>query len=570
MSTVDFMSLTSDKQAFSYVLTCVLTLGQLIGLLPQHVRRRHSVWLLALVPVLPYVLNEWEIRASRANAPDWDSDRLHPLDTLIDHAQQEFRQLRDRQSITYSIAEEEYRRRYKIDPPPGFEAWYEYAVSHDSLIIDEYDSLFESISPFLQLSGEQVRKVMEDVKKRPSNELWSCAFRGKEPNATCEHKKRSPHKDRDISLLLNELMGNIGTQVKDIEVLVNHLDEPRVLYPPKSTPDGKFELRNIKREPTWADITTHCRSGTEDWNAKHPVVQQYGLPFVANRTSVMDLCQHEEYEHSHGVLISPKSLRLIEGHVPVLGTGSFSTMGDILIPSPAYIQAPFQYDDNGDVPWEKKRNNLYWDGSSTGGYVKPGDVWLQFHRQHFVSFAQRLERRSYYYLQSIGEQVVRTASRFLNGRHYDVAFTRITQCEDAICREEGNYFRTRAWTQASAALHSRLVFDIDGNGISGRFYRFLASHSLPLKQTLFREWHDDRLVPWVHFVPISQSMEELPEVVRWLTSTERGQMRAREMAEGGRRWYYEAVRDVDKGVYLYRLMLEMRRLQDVKRGAGES
>jgi hypothetical protein len=65
-------------------------------------------------------------------------------------------------------------------------------------------------------------------------------------------------------------------------------------------------------------------------------------------------------------------------------------------------------------------------------------------------------------------------------------------------------------------------------------------------------------------------MEELPEVVRWLTSTERGQMRAREMAEGGRRWYYEAVRDVDKGVYLYRLMLEMRRLQDVKRGAGES
>lgn len=34
------------------------------------------------------------------------------------------------------------------------------------------------------------------------------------------------------------------------------------------------------------------------------------------------------------------------------------------------------------------------------------------------------------------------------------------------------------------AFHSRLVFDLDGNGISGRWYRLLASKSAPLKQTL--------------------------------------------------------------------------------------
>lgn len=165
---------------------------------------------------------------------------------------------------------------------------------------------------------------------------------------------------------------------------------------------------------------------------------------------------------------------------------------------------------------------------------------------------------------------MRTTSNFLNGRLYDVAFTYIFQCTTLACREERQFFRTRSWRRADTALHSRLVFDLDGNGISGRFYRLLASRSLPLKQTLLHEWHDERLVPWVHFVPISQSMEELPEVVRWLTSTEKGRMKAKEMADAGRKWYREALRDVDKGIYLYRLMLELGRVQDPERKAGES
>ncbi|KAK0384050.1 hypothetical protein NLU13_8139 [Sarocladium strictum] len=570
MAVVDFLSLTSEYQALSHLLASILSLGQLIALQPQHAKSRHYLWLLALVPVVPYLFTLWNIRAWQSNAPDWDSGQLHPLDKLIEDAQQEFYQMRKRQSITYGIAEEEYRRRYGIDPPPGFEAWFDYAVSNDSPIIDEFDTLFESISPYLKLSGKQVNRLMKRIQETPLNELWTCSFEGETPEAACHHRKRNPKKDRDITRLLNELLGNVGSQLRGIQVLVNHLDEPRVLFPPRSTPDGNFQLRNIKRENTWSDVTTHCPSNEEDWNAKHPLVKQYDLPFVANRSSIMDLCQHAEYENMHGLLLSPKNLRLIEGHVPVLGTGSFSTMGDILIPSPAYIQQTFLYDDGGDVAWEKKRNNLYWDGSNTGGYAKKGDPWLKFHRQRFVSFVQRLENRSYYYLQSARGKVVRTASKMLNGRLYDVAFTRILQCDPSTCHEQRDFFRTRSWTPPTAALHSRLVFDLDGNGISGRFYRLLASHSLPLKQTLLREWHDERLVPWVHYVPISQGMEELPEVVRWLTSTERGQMRAREMAEAGRRWYYEAIRDVDKGLYLYRVLLELGRVQDEKRGAGES
>lgn len=133
---------------------------------------------------------------------------------------------------------------------------------------------------------------------------------------------------------------------------------------------------------------------------------------------------------------------------------------------------------------------------------------------------------------------------------------------------ESLYFRTKPCADKDAPLKSRLVFDLDGsNGISGRYYKLLASRSAPLKQTLLREWHDDHLLPWLHYIPVSQSMEELPELVFYLTSTEAGQQRAKEIAEQGREWYKRAFREVDLTIYAYRHILELARLQDPEREA---
>ena len=99
-------------------------------------------------------------------------------------------------------------------------------------------------------------------------------------------------------------------------------------------------------------------------------------------------------------------------------------------------------------------------------------------------------------------------------------------------------------------------------------YQLLASKSVVLKQTLLREWHDDRLVPWAHYVPVSQSLEELPELVSYSTTSERGQRKAKEIADLGREWHAKAFREVDLSIYVYRLLLEMARLQDPKRPAA--
>ena len=111
----------------------------------------------------------------------------------------------------------------------------------------------------------------------------------------------------------------------------------------------------------------------------------------------------------------------------------------------------------------------------------------------------------------------------------------------------------------------RLVIDIDGQGSTDRFYKLLASGSTVLKQTLCEEWHDERLMPWVHYVPISMHMEELPEVVRWLTDEEEGRSMARRIAENGKSWWGQGLRNVDLSLYMFRLLLEWARVTDEKR-----
>lgn len=64
-------------------------------------------------------------------------------------------------------------------------------------------------------------------------------------------------------------------------------------------------------------------------------------------------------------------------------------------------------------------------------------------------------------------------------------------------------------------------------------------------------------------------MEELPELMRYLTLSEVGRERAREIAKAGREWFGKSLSEVDMDIYLYRILLEMARLQDPKREPGK-
>lgn len=555
-------SQSSDIRALCHCLASLLALGYIVYSLPKQSTARFAIAIVAFTPLVPYLANLAAINHATASAEQLSSSREHPVDTLIRAAHVDFEHLTQRQSKTYDAACDEYRQRYGMEPPPGFEGWYEFAVAHQSPIIDDFDAIYEAVSPLWKFSGQEISTVVEEAKSVPSSELWRCEIR--HADTKCFHRIRT--NDRNIASAFDRLLGDVREALPDIDLLVNHLDEPRVLLPPlkKDEPRLHVEWENLSREPVLDAITKHCDHSSATGDSQ---TVDLGLPFVSNTSSSMDLCAHPEYLTMHGLILSPNSFRLIKGPVPVLSTGALSTMGDILLPSPAYIDQEFIYEDANDVDWDQKRNNMYWAGTMTGG-IAEDDRWRAFHRHRFVSLATDLEPRQHSYLREIDGLVGAEESPFLNGRLFDVAATKIKQCLGKYCRDQEAFLNPRSWAPKDQALRSRLVFDLDGNGISGRFYRLLASKSTPLKQTILKEWHDERLVPWVHYVPVSLGMEELPELVTFLTSTEKGKDRAERIARQGREWFSKALREVDMTIYMYRLILELARLQDVTREAG--
>ena len=514
------------------VVAGILALAHIIDILSTQARSRFGLWIFSFIFIIPYLNHLLAVRNANISAELAYSNSIsHPVESIIRKEVTKFESMLQRQSQNYTAAELEYRHRYRYPPPPGLEAWFNFAMSQQSPVLDEFDSLYHSVSPFWHINGKQVSQVMELAYIEPESELWLCHFNSKSGSTTCQHAWRVY--DRHITALFDRLLSDLRGVIPDVKFLINHIDEPRVLLSPLDVSDGagSFNFTNMSHQPIWDLLTKSCVNGSNEHGAALTNHRDtFGLPFVTSHTASLDVCRHLEYKTTHGLFQSPTSLRLFIGLVPVLSTGAPSIMGDILFPSPAYIENEFQYEEGRDIHWNDKRNEIYWAGSTTGGFAV-NDGWRTFHRQRFVTLAQGLKRKQHAYLRREGKSFRQIESPFLNRRIFDVAFTRVFQCERKYCRDQRAFFHTKSWTDRNRAFQSRFAFDMDGNGISGRYYQLLASRSVPLKQTLLREWHDDRLAPWVHYIPVSQSMEELPELASYLTLSESGQKRSQEIAQ---------------------------------------
>lgn len=372
--------------------------------------------------------------------------------------------------------------------------------------------------------------------------------------------------------------GDVWAHLKEVDLLINVLDEPRVLsgVGVDLASDGSIVWTDESHSRVWADVTAACDyepgSDAVRYDKINRADQAITLSSSDGKSNILDLCRHPEYSLLHRVWNSPTSFHTTRTAVPILSPAVLSTMGDIPIPAAAYTNEAYTYDELEDIAWENKTAGLYWAGKTTGSFQGVADRdWKQHHRQRFVALVNDLESRNYTYLTRSGDQGMAASwqqhdSSALNKSLYSVHFTDVVQyADDATNTIIRSYFDIRTAAPRNESFKYTLNFDLDGNGHTGRFYRLLNSRSLPLKQTVFREWHDERLMLWLHYVPVSLGMEGLPEVVRYLAEEEEGRELAALMAEQGRRWSLRGLRAVDQAIYLYRMMLELARLQDPDR-----
>ncbi|XBQ92555.1 hypothetical protein V6000_008050 [Aspergillus fumigatus] len=167
-----------------------------------------------------------------------------------------------------------------------------------------------------------------------------------------------------------------------------------------------------------------------------------------------------------------------------------------------------EYREQDDMDWEQKENLVYWTGSTTGGYSTT-DNWRSFQRQRFVLWTGDKNRPVTLLRKSESKG---PSDNIVTWEAYNstiasissslkIRMSAVIQCEEDACRDQKAAFglEDEVKDELRASYAAKYNLDLDGNGFSGRFYRLLRSNSTVLKQTIYKEWHDDWLIPWVHY-----------------------------------------------------------------------
>lgn len=519
----------------------------------------------------------------------------HPIDQLIKSADAQFNELRYSQSKTLAEAVAEYRRRYGISPPPKFDIWYEYAKRKGVQLIDEYDTIHHQLLPFWAVEPSVIRsRVTEAIGYQ--NMLMTILIRNGEV------VKTEGGDDWQVHATMG-MMNETVRYLPDMDLPFNVHDEPRVILPsdhlahlvniakskrmpaalankhplnafsarPKDMSDGK-RIKEIKttrfnrfaHQHTWSHSRASCPPDSpardfEETSQDNITAYAFGdLGFVYNHTAFSDICNSPSLRETYGFFDRPNAFNIVQDLFPVFSQSKISSFQDIIYPSPWYWAGKVDYDSGKDMSWEKKKNQMYWRGSTTGGFSRNGG-WRRQHRQRVVRKMSAPDTTRI--LEDKGEAGGhKWLSKDVSRKDYtdivDVKFSHVGQCDPGDCDAQKEFFEVGERVDQQDAWKYKLLLDMDGNAFSGRFYAFLKSQSLVHKMSIFQEWHMDWLKPWVHYIPISLKGDEWLESVRYFAREPSGKEQAPRLAKQGTDWAKKALRNEDFEVWFFRLLLE--------------
>lgn len=146
---------------------------------------------------------------------------LHPILPLLRGASLKANNLVSRQSNTLTQAVANYRKRYKKDPPKGFDKWWSFAKARNHTLVDEYDSLMQDISKFATLSPNVLR-----TRTRTLAQLQSVSLITIKSGKAQIHSKSGKWAP---ALALQEMMNAFVTTLPDMEIAINEKPEGRIL-----------------------------------------------------------------------------------------------------------------------------------------------------------------------------------------------------------------------------------------------------------------------------------------------------------------------------------------------------
>lgn len=310
--------------------------------------------------------------------------------------------------------------------------------------------------------------------------------------------------------------------------------------------------------------------------------------YVSNYTLSTDFCHQPDLQGLHGMMIDPLSISTTDILFPMFGGSKLPTNNEILLPAPMYWNNEERFsggDDHGE-PWVNKLDKVIWRGVATGGRNKPSN-WKGFQRHRFVAMTNGTKVKGAEDWSEIPENWAMPNSNYnlaaqeenklgeWTSRWADTGFVDL-MCEipepNGTCNYTSPYYKVVPGMKMAEQFDRKFLPDIDGNSFSGRYRGFLMSTSLPIKATIFREWHDSRLIPWKHFVPMDNRFMDFWGIMEFFVGYEGENIKikghdqeAEHIAMDGQAWANKVLRREDMQIYVLRLLLEYARISDNRR-----
>ncbi|KAJ6544367.1 hypothetical protein B0H19DRAFT_1170458 [Mycena capillaripes] len=357
-------------------------------------------------------------------------------------------QLYDRQSTSLEQAVARYVLKNGRSPPRNYDRWFRFAKSRECLI-DDYDQIYRDFEPFYQLATQDskfFKKMVERGTKIAVGENMGLkTFRVKGGVATTTDGWSSNY-DRGWMLMLQ----NVSTSIPDLNVVINHRDEPRVAFDARIplAQDGALmpnDLAPFRNAPT-----PTSKYYTDE---KHCLVPNGPKGFMAYAND------------DNSFLLYSASADFTTDLYPVLSQSKiYPCFSDILFPSEfhyprSYSSPKYAFPDN--VAWEDKKSVLYWRGQSTGGWIS-GTNYHHFPRFKLLDIAR-----------THGDLMDVAVTAFYEW------FCQLDGCDAAAIKAE--YKITGEGAPREDIYRYKYVFDVDGNAFSGRFLGLMKSGSLVFK-----------------------------------------------------------------------------------------
>ncbi len=148
------------------------------------------------------------------------------------------------------------------------------------------------------------------------------------------------------------------------------------------------------------------------------------------------------------------------------------------------------------IPWEQKKEILFWRGSSTG--ISSSGSWKDLQRIKLCEIA----------------------SNSKNQDLFDVGLSNIIQLNKGAENEIKILGYLKDYKSIKLINTFKYLIDVDGNSNawSSLFLKLLSS-SVVLKvesEGGYKQWYYDRLIPWQHYVPVDKDLSDLKEKLNWL------------------------------------------------------